>query len=411
MNRPLKIRVALLSIVLLQLIIIVVALAHFGISYVNIDSLQDHPVQFCLLFIIPFWLGLVTLILALLPRLQQIQFLLFIGLWLTAELVFGLINIGTPELIGEGEPQSLNQTDYYTEDPVLGYKVVPNNTARHVESYGTQKLYDVIYRIDGLGRRVTPIDSPGLRTKLLLFFGDSNAFGDGVTQEQTLAYWAGKFAPDYRPYNYALSGYGPAQMLDLIKTRPLDKEVSERQGFAFYYFIQDHIARVIGSSQVSTDWGIHFSRYVLNSGGQLVREGDFATGRPFLTLFYACVEASNIVKYFRLRLPIRYSEADYQLAAEIIAESRRRLDKEFELKNFYVIIAPVFNEQELAISERFMVHLKKVGVPFLDFTHLYDANEPQYTVAEEDAHNSGLADRLIAAEIVRELGIGDATIH
>ena len=72
-----------------------------------------------------------------------------------------------------------------------------------------------------------------------------------------------------------------------------------------------------------------------------------------------------------------------------------------------MIIAPVFDEQELDISRRFMAHLKKVSVPFLDFTHLYDANEPQYTVAEEDAHNSGLANRLIAAELVKELGIGE----
>src|SRR5262249_59232619 len=116
--------------------------------------------------------------------------------------------------------------------------------------------------------------SSGSRTKLLLFFGDSNAFGDGVDQEQTLAYWAGKFAPDYRPYNYALSGYGPVQMLDLIKTRSLGEEVSEHGGFAFYYFIQDHINRTIGASEVSTDphWGSHFSHYVLNGSGQLVRE-------------------------------------------------------------------------------------------------------------------------------------------
>jgi hypothetical protein len=125
-----------------------------------------------------------------------------------------------------------------------------------------------------------------------------------------------------------------------------------------------------------------------------------------VTLFYACVQASNIARYFQLRLPIRYSEADYRLTAAIIAESRRRLGKEFELKNFYVIIAPAFDKTEMKISRRFMVRLKEVGVPYLDFTHLYDTNQPQYTIAEEDAHNSGLADRLIAAELVKELGIG-----
>lgn len=397
--------------VLVQSLVIAVAVSYFGVAYVNLDNFEQAPVTFSLLFIVPFWFGLASLLLAFLPRLLQIQFLLFVLFWAVAELVFAVINLYQPQLEGEGEARSLNQPQYYVDDAILGYKVMPNNTARHVETYGTKKISDVIYSVDQLGRRITPIDSPGSRTNFLLFFGDSNTFGDGLGQKQTLPYYAGRFAPDYRPYNYALSGYGPAQMLDLVKTRALAAEVGEQQGFAFFFFIQDHIARVIGSSQVSTTWGRHFSHYVLRSDGELVREGNFTTGRPFLTLFYECVGWSNVVSYFDLRLPIRYSERDYQLAAAIMAESQKRVEKMFKLKGFYVLIAPVFDEQELYIAQRFMGHLNERHVRFLDFSRLYDPNDQPYTIAEEDAHNSGLANRVIAVQLVKELGIGTSKDH
>ncbi len=375
----------------------------FGVSYLNVDSLRDDPALVTFLFIVPFFLGILTLLLAALPPLLRINLLVFLALWLGTEAIFGIL-VWLQVQHPAGDPVGINQ-EYYLQDPILGYKPAPNTVARHTETYEDRRIYSVTYVIDGLGRRDTPVDCPSSRTKFLLFFGDSNTFGDGLEQKQTLPYDAGRLAPGYQPYNYGFSGWGPAQMLDILKTRDIKSEVKPREGYAIFFFIEDHIARVIGGSRVSTEWGRHLSHYVWHGEGRLVREGDFATGRPFLTLFYDLVGTSNVVKYFDLVWPIWYSDWDYRLTAEVFRESQAILEKEFKLDGFYIVVSPAFDQRARYIYLRFVAELRRGGVKYLDFTKLYDTEDVRYREDKEDYHNSALADRLIAQELVKELGI------
>jgi hypothetical protein len=194
-------------------------------------------------------------------------------------------------------------------------------------------------------------------------------------------------------------------MLDLLQTRDLKAQIGQDEGYAVFFFIADHIARVVGSSHVSAGWGRDFSLYTIGADGELTRQGSFATARPFRTLFYDLVNSSNVARYFHVVLPQRYSDQDYHLTAQIMKESQDILEKEFKLQGFYVVISPAFDERQVRIYRRFMVALQRVGVKYLDFTHLYDTRDVKYRVGDEDYHNSGLADRLIAAEIVKDLGI------
>jgi hypothetical protein len=316
------------------------------------------------------------------------------------EVITGVLNLYTPQI--HGDAVGINHA-CFVHDPVLGFRLGSGAIARQIGFYGRQQEFNVTYVIDQLGRRETPVASKDERHEFLLFFGDSNTFGEGVPQHATLPYWAGKFAQDYEPYNYGVPGWGPAQMLDLLKTRDLRREVRQTEGYAFFFFIQHHIARVIGSSDVSAEWGRHFPHYVLDAEGHLVREDNFATGRPFTTLFYDLIDSSNIAQYFDITLPRQYSAEDYRLTAKIMRESQDILEKEFELRDFYVVISPSFNSGQMAIYRRFMEALRKVGVKYLDYTALYDINENRYRVGQYDGHNSGLGDRLIAEAIVRDL--------
>jgi hypothetical protein len=334
--------------------------------------------------------------------------LVFLSLWIAAELALDVVPHDHYGL--HGAPAGINGK-YLIYDPLLGYTAAPNAVARHTEFWRNEKVYSVTYVIDKLGRRDTPIDSTKGRSKFLMFFGDSNTFGDGLDQKQTLPYWAGKLAPGYQPYNYALSGWGPTQMLDLLRTRNLAAEVPQKEGYAFFFFIDAHIARVIGSSQISAQYGSHFSYYALDGNGKLVRKGDFVRGRPFTTLFYDLVESSKIARHFGLVLPINYSEQDYRLVPEIMKQSEKILEKEFKLQGFYVVISPPFGERGLARYRRFMNELSKVGVKYLDFTRLYNTDDLRYRESEHDYHNSSLADRLIAAAILKDLGIRGAAEH
>jgi hypothetical protein len=177
-----------------------------GVSYLNIDNLRAHPLAFTLLFVVAPALALLSLLLAAVPRLIQINLLMFLGFWLCTEMIFWFMRSRIPQL--HGDPVGVNQ-QYYLHDPVLGYRPAPNSIARHTEFLGDKQVYSVTYYIDQFGRRETPVNAPTSRHRFLLFLGDSNTFGEGVTQHETLPLWAGEFAPDYYPYNYAFSGWAP----------------------------------------------------------------------------------------------------------------------------------------------------------------------------------------------------------
>jgi hypothetical protein len=378
-------------------------LAFMGVSYVNIDSLRAHPLPFILLFVAAPALATLSLLLAAVPRVPQINILVFVGLWACLELAFGLIRSRVPE--PHGDPVSINHK-YYSRDPWLGYRATPNTIARHIKLIGTKQMFNVTYLIDRFGRRETPVSNQRSRKRFLLFFGGSNTFGDGLEQTETLPSWAGQLAPGYYPYNYGFSGWGPAQMLDVLKSRDLKPEVRQTEGYAIFFFISAHIGRVVGSSLVSTGWGRDFSLYTMAADGELMRQGSFAAARPFTTLGYELLNSSNAVRFFQVALPWRYSDQDYRLTAQIMNQSQAILEKEFRLQGFYVVISPAFDQREIQISRRFMKALREVGVKYLDFTDLYDTKDLRYREAKADRHNSSLADRLIAAEIVKTLRIG-----
>jgi hypothetical protein len=400
-------RPVLLLIGLAMLLVVGVSLAFLGVSYVNLDNLRAHPLLFNLLFVAAPAIAILSLLLAAVPRVVQINILLFVGLWLCAEFAFGLIDSLVPGI--HGDPVGINQ-QYYLHDPVLGYRPAPNSIARHTEFFGTERVYSVTYLIDRFGRRDTPVSSQHSRDRFLLFLGDSNTFGEGLTETETLPFWAGQFAPAYYPYNYAFSGWGPAQMLDLLKTRDLKSQVRQDEGYAVFFFIPAHIGRVIGSSQVSADWGRDFSYYTIGADGGLTRQGSFATARPLRTVFYDLLNSSNVARCFHVVLPWHYIDDDYRLTAQIMKESQDILEREFRLQGFYVVISPAFDEREVRINRRFMEALGKSGVKYLDFTHLYDTEDVRYRVGQKDLHNSALANRVIAQEIVKNLGIAGSNV-
>jgi hypothetical protein len=91
-----------------------------------------------------------------------------------------------------------------------------------------------------------------------------------------------------------------------------------------------------------------------------------------------------------------------------MAEAQRILLKQVKLEGFYVVISPVSDDEELKISQEFMGHLRKLGVKYLDYTHLYDTSDRRYRENEWDGHNSAVANQVIAQKLVEDLGLGSA---
>ena len=310
----------------------------------------------------------------------------------------------TPPPLAEGEPQSL-RASYYRDHPRLGSALEPNNQARHRKLIGGVLTYDVSYMIDEYGRRQINGQGQSTADEFILFFGGSNTFGEGLNQGETLPDQVQRLAPGYHVYNYGMHGYGVAQMLDLTASRNLAAEISERKGLAVFYFIPGHMGRLVGASNVAAGWGRHFSYYKIGPSGSVVREGDFARGRQLLTLAYGLLQKSKVLKYFGVVFPLRYTEKDYTLAAEIVLESQRRLQDAFEAAELIVVLSPTIGTEQAMVAEHLASAMRERYIPVIDLTDALDLTDRRYRVSQHDYHQSAEANRLLAQRIIAALDL------
>jgi hypothetical protein len=370
---------------------------------VNLDRLLERPTEFTLLVALPVAVGGLGLAMALLSRTLWINLLVFVALQAALELAAHWFSPAPPAIAGE--PVVPRGGDFYVRDAALGYRLAPSTVARHQRTENGRVAYDVTYRTDAFGRRLTPVRGDPARGAFLLFFGDSNTFGEGLEQDQTLPFYAGELAGAHRPYNYAAPGWGPGQMLELAKSGRIPREVDEPHGSAVYFFIPAHLGRVVGSSEVASGWGRNFPHYRLDGTGGLVRRGDFAGGRPLTTLAYFFWSRSSLVSALGARLPPSYRDEDYRLTAKILGEARDLLGRQVSLDGFAVALGQALNEPQRRVTLRMRAALAGEGVASLDYTDLYDASDLRYSLSALDKHNSALANWTLAGELVRDLGL------
>ena len=396
-------RARLMAVAAASTALVVTTLSVEGLAYVNLDSLLQGAARFYALLVLPVSLIVVCLIVAALPRIVTINLAVFAGLLVVAEAGAWMLAPARPVM--RGEPQTTGAASFYVRAPVVGYVMAPSAVARHRRTVGDTQIYDVTYRTDEWGRRETPTKTGAARASFLLFFGDSNTFGEGLSQTETLPYYAGERATAWRPYNYGVSGYGPAQLLALARSGRLRQEVPEPDGYALFFLIPAHVGRVVGSSTVSTGWGRHFPYYEMDDRGDLLAKGDFAHGRPFTTLAYFFWTKSNLTTYFGVELPLRATAHDYWLTARIFKESGRLLAEQLHLRGFAVILGQVYNDAQRRVIQELREALAREGVASLDYTRLFDARDPRYRLSEFDYHNSAEVNRIIATRLVADLGI------
>ncbi|ADB40239.1 hypothetical protein Slin_4255 [Spirosoma linguale DSM 74] len=201
-----------------------------------------------------------------------------------------------------------------------------------------EKKVSVIYHIDSLDRRVTPFYSRQAVGKYALFLGCSFTYGESVADTSTLPYFFGK-ETGYRPYNYGVSGYSPAHMLALMQAVNMRSEVLEKDGVAFYTYIEDHLARVAPS----TKWIYNSNGYWPNvDPGTMTVKGTYAERHPVSYSLIRGMYKSNIVNLFNINFPRRYTVTQYQRFVNIVKKTEEQYVQQFGNDNFYVVVFPAY---------------------------------------------------------------------
>jgi len=100
---------------------------------------------------------------------------------------------------------------------------------------GDEILFNVLYTTDEKGRRITA-DNQSTADTLILLFGCSYTYGEGLNDDETFAWQLSELlGPKFQVYNYGFHGYGSHQMLALLESDRLDEFEKKYKNIYAYY--------------------------------------------------------------------------------------------------------------------------------------------------------------------------------
>jgi len=278
---------------------------------------------------------------------------------------------------------------HLTQSEILGSVPLPNTTTNLIIDIRGKPLNNKSYTIDEYGRRFIE-EKPG--RPHLIFFGGSFVFGYGLHDNETLPYFLSEYT-DYSVYNYAFSGYGTQQMLAHLERGDFCDEISVKEGYAIYVFIDHHIRRLIGDMRLVNMWAGTYPYYYLD-GDEVRRDGSFSTGREGLTNFYRLLWTSNFLRLIGFNLPPESSDNTY-FAFKVIEKSRDIYESKFN-GTFYVLIHPVSNEYwDIDYLKEL---LEESNIDVLEYPIVYSE---EYEI--EDGHPNAKFNRILAQLIAEDL--------
>lgn len=249
------------------------------------------------------------------------------------------------------------------------YPIKLNIKMKLLPPYDTSVLYDVEYKINRFGRRVVENQKDKIKTnKYILALGDSYTFGEGVNSGMDYpSQLAKKIDNSIRVYNFGMPSMGSNDLLYQLQNKPVIlNEVVEKNGIAFWYFINQHYERFLCTLrcyQTKYDEYIYAKPLFELKGSELVYKGRFENNLNFKRLVLKSLGQSTLLRHSGVVNP--YSEDDFRSIASSFAEIEKILQNKINLKKLYVIIPPKIHQKKQLID-----HLKNNQIDILDISSI-----------------------------------------
>ncbi len=286
-------------------------------------------------------------------------------------------------------------TGFYDSDQFRGYTAKPLQHARSIlDTLGGDVIYDVFYSTDEHGLRLTPPNNNPF-AKHILFFGCSFTFGDGVQDNESLPY---VFQVDsknkYKAWNFALSGYGPHQMLRIIESGLIDSVVGQKPDVAIYQGLLEHIERSAGNYPYLL-WDINGPKYVLNDRNEAEFRGKFVDSRILNFTLHQVGKSMLIQRILPFVLGHKRTSADIDLFVAILARSRDLLQSNYGTK-FVVLLWDDDRDNYLNIVLHKLREKNLNVITTRDISSDLVGEHVLYRLHECDGHPSAKAYKLIS---------------
>jgi len=191
---------------------------------------------------------------------------------------------------------------------------------------------------------------------------------------------------------------GPQQMLARLESIPLENEVSEKEGVAFYWFATNHVRRAVGTMSTFYIWDF-FPFYETEGLHDLARhEESFRAGRPWTFLAYWWLAHSHFLSGYDVDFPLRVKDSGLELTARIIRQSRDQYRKRFGSDEFYVLLSRAEFGREI------VPYLQREKIRYLDFMDLDLETLTHHSVAiAGDGHPTAQAHEAFAKALADSL--------
>lgn len=283
----------------------------------------------------------------------------------------------------------------FIDDPNLGRRNRPSAEVRHIQRTDKTLIFDSIYSFDEYGRRYAEIKNPEQRKKFLILYGCSYTYGEGLNDNQTLNYFLSKKLPDFYPYNYGIGGSGTNSMLALIQENGFHQQISQKEGFFIYVYIDSHIDRAAGLLP-SLRWNKDTPNFDLDGANHLVRNGTLASAHPIRLTFYNFIDQILVFLGRRKIIFPNIGTKETEYTCQLIEESKNEFLKQYPTSQFFTYIHP-----HSGMNAGVELCLKRKNIPIL-----YSKPLPSDTFILGDGHPNEKANDLITdelTELIRKL--------
>lgn len=342
------------------------------------------------------------------PWSRRKRILLGCAIFLPCVPLFALLVVlllASAELRQKIDSMQLRDEVVFNDPAAVGNGGAVQQKIRSYGHYGGESIYDVVYTLDGLGRRITPVEGPEQRTRFMAFFGCSFVFGHGVNDNETLPYYVGRLCTQYRPYNYGQRGQSPQRIMEYIQQGRLRDEIAEREGVGVYVYITHHVDRVIGAMPCFNAWIAEHPYYYLDAEGRLINGGTFRTGRPWRSRVYDALWGWPVLNWFNIALPARRTREDIDLLTAVIQVSRASFEQQFPECPFVVLFYYSDLKSPTAKLSGYLRHsLENGGVRFIDATAWQQGEDFRHYLLP-DYHPKPMLHKRVAQDLVRGLGL------
>ena len=264
--------------------------------------------------------------------------------------------------------------------------------ARKLASNG-ELIYDVNYSIGADGFRLTP-QFEGEPKRSFNFLGDSFTFGEGVQDQETMAYFVGeeskKSGKQVTVKNFGMSGGGVHQALAILQS---NGTIDARTHFILT--APWHASR----AACADFFTLGSPKYVLGNSGEVIRDGycrSFAWVEHSPKAVRGIITSSNIFKLIQDSLYV-ISDQDKQI--DLYLGILRTAAKEAKSRGETLVIGFIKADEKWFVgsydNDKVLEKIQEIGVDVIDMT-LVNRNEDlpkRYYLHELDKHPTAAANQ------------------